>query len=208
LISVLLATIGPPHDAETSVRALASSTIHHDVELVVAVDDKATGDRLQATTDLFPITMIDCREDRRGAARAWNDALQLSIGDPLVLAATDVHWRQGWLTHALTELSQLPGGCGMIGFNDGESTGATHYLVTRRTIREAFGGVIAWECYRTGFQDLEATERAKRIGRYRWCAQAHADHHWDPTRNPDPTSEETYARRSRAGFPNDYPAVI
>jgi hypothetical protein len=93
-------------------------------------------------------------------------------------------------------------------------------MVSRRLIREAFGGVIAWEHYEHSFHDVEANERARRAGRYAWCADAHVKHtHWlfgdrpqDPTDTRNlgghPASAQQFAQRQAAGFPNDFPPVI
>jgi hypothetical protein len=119
-------------------------------------------------------------------------------------------------------MSEHEDGWGFVGFNDGHYDAglSTHYMVSRRLIVEAFGGVIAWECYRHSFNDCEANERAKRAGRYAWCSAAHVEHaHWlfggrgqDETDTRalahHPVSERLYAARMAAGFPNDYEPVI
>lgn len=223
-VSVLLATTGRPDMAETCVRSLLATTRQHDIELVVAVDaDPQTVLRLEAipARERFRL-VVDYREDYRGCSRAWNDALAASTGDPVVLAADDLVFQPGWLGAAKRDMAMFDGGWGFIGFNDGHFNHelSTHYMVSRKLIKEAFGGVIAWEHYEHSFNDCEANERAKRAGRYRWCADAHVAHtHWlfggrqqDPTDTKNlgghPASEQTYARRLAAGFPNDYEPVI
>lgn len=221
MISVLLATTGRREMAEACVRSLIATTKGHDIELVVAVDaDPETVEAIQNTGNLE--VLIDYHEDYRGCSRAWNDALALSKGDPVVLAADDLEFQSGWLDAALQQLSQFDGGWGFVGFNDGHFGPdlSTHYLVSRRLIKEAFGGVIAWECYEHSFNDCEANERAKRAGRYAWCAEAHVAHtHWlfgsrsqdtTDTRNlgGHPASQATFLARQAAGFPNDYDGVI
>jgi hypothetical protein len=216
-VSVLLATTGRPVEAERCVRELRAST-RQVIEIVAAVDhDPDTHKRLLPLVD----TMV-YSDEYRGCARAWNDALAISTGDPVVLAADDLVFQQGWLEAALAQLAQFEDGWGFVGFNDGHMGAelSTHYMVSRRMIVEAFGGVIAWECYLHSFNDCEANERAKRIGRYAWCEQAHVQHtHWlfggraqDTTDTKNlvhhPASEQTYARRAAAGFPDDYEPVI
>jgi GT2 family glycosyltransferase len=158
----------------------------------------------------------------RGCSRAWNDALAASTGDPVVLAADDLVFQPGWLDAALEEMERFDGGWGLVGFNDGHfgEELSTHYMVSKRLIREHFGGVIAWECYHHSFNDREANERAKRAGRYVWCRDARVHHsHWlfgdrlqDATdlrhlpRHPE--SEATFSARMAAGFPNNFDPAI
>ena len=218
MISVLLATTGRPEMAETCVRSIRATTKGHDVEIVAAIDrDLETYERLEGLVEQRNLST-----EYRGASRSWNDALRASRGDPVVLAADDLIFQPGWLDAALADLSQFEDGWGFVGFNDGIHGPdlSTHYLVSRRLIHEAFGGVIVWECYEHSFSDCEATERAKRAGRYAWCAQAHIEHvHWlfggraqDATDLKNlgghPASEALYARRLAQGFPNDYEPAI
>jgi len=222
--SILLATTGRPEMAETCVRSILATTREHDIELVVAVDaDPETAMKLESLQgrDRFRL-VVDYRDHYRGCSRAWNDALALSTGDHVVLAADDLVFQPGWLDAAKRDLASFPDGWGFVGFNDGHFNGdlSTHYMVSKRLIREAFGGVIAWEHYEHSFNDCEANERAKRAGRYKWCEQAHVAHtHWlfggrqqDTTDTKNlgghPASEQKYAERLAAGFPNDFEPVI
>jgi glycosyltransferase involved in cell wall biosynthesis len=220
VISVLLATTGRPEMAERTVRSLLATTGDHEVQIVAAVDkDGDTAIRLHELGCL-----VDYADEYRGCSRAWNDALSHAVGDPVVLAADDLDFRPGWLDAAFERLhTAFEDGWGMVGFNDGHTNNAdwsTHYMVSRRLIVEAFGGVIAWEHYRHSFNDLEASERAKRAGRYAWAEDAHVHHqHWlFGDRRQDETdtknlggwgeSEREYRQRAAAGFPNDFEAVI
>jgi glycosyltransferase involved in cell wall biosynthesis len=219
MISILLATTGRPDMAERCVRSIKDTTVGHDVEVVAAVDkDGDTAIRLHELG-----CVVDWDPEYRGCSKAWNDALALSKGDPVVLAADDLVFEEGWLGAALSTLEEFEGGWGLVGFNDGHTNNAdfsTHYLASRRLICEVFGGVIAWEHYRHSFNDVEATERARAAGRYAWAEDAHVYHqHWlfgdrpkdqTDTRNlPDwDASERTYRERAAAGFPNDFEPTI
>jgi GT2 family glycosyltransferase len=222
MISIVLATTGRPQMAEQSVLSLLDST-DHELDLVVAVDnDEETTDRL---VDIdYPRLTIDYSETYRGPSKAWNDALRLSTGDPVVLAADDLVWHPGWADHALRTLSTLPDGWGLVGFNDGHWDGdndfATHYMVSRRFIVEELGGVIAWEHYRHSFNDREINERAKRAGRFAWCKDAYVYHaHWlfgdRPQDGTDSRalqghaeSQNIFMERLAAGFPCNYEPAI
>jgi glycosyltransferase involved in cell wall biosynthesis len=219
VISVLLATTGRPQMAADALRNIADTTRGHKIEIVVAADvDPVAASPLPRHCTL----VYDYRPELRGSSKAWNDALKLSTGDPVVLTADDVVFHPGWIEAALEALEQFPGGWGFVGLNDGHwgADLSTHYLMSRRLITEVFGGVVAWECYLHSFQDREANARAQAAGRYVWCGQARITHrHWlwgervqdeTDTRNlgGHTASEMAFHARAAAGFPNDYEPVI
>lgn len=221
MISILLATTGRPDMAERCVRGLLETTVGHDIEICVEVDsDAETEKRLRRI--LRGHDKLRNHDGYRGCAKAWNDALRASSGDPVVLAADDLTWGQGWLTAALERLRTFPDNWGLVGFNDGHWNAdlSTHYLMSRRFVVEVLGGVVAWECYRHSFTDVETNERAKRARRYAWCEDAHVLHsHWTyGERSQDETDSRNFAEyaesqrifqeREAAGFPTDYKAVI
>jgi len=210
--------------AQAFVCSLSETTVGHDVELVIALDaDEETMpaiDRLSLHDQLEIV--VDYREEHRGCSQAWNDALALSDGDPVILAADDLIFQPGWLDAALRRLDEFEDGWGFVGFNDGHwgAELSTHYMVSRRLITEEFGGVIAWPHYHHSFNDREANERAKRAGRYAWCEDARVLHrHWifgdriqDETDTRKlalhPESEAVFNRRAAEGFPDDVEPVI
>lgn len=196
--------------AENCVRRLKETTEGHKLEVVCAVDaDPDSAMRLEALG-----CIVDYSETYRGNS-AWNAALAIAKGDPIVFAADDLVWQDGWLEAALAALEQHPG-C-LIGFNDGHwgPELATHYLLPRSFIIEVLGGVVAWPHYAHSFNDLETNERAKRAERYVWCEQARVYHsHWlfggreqdeTDTRNlgGHAEAERIYKQRAAAGFPNE-----
>ena len=181
---------------------------------------------MQTSARLLGLTLprltIDYSPELRGCSNAWNAALAAASGDPVVLAADDLEFAPGWLDAALSTLSEFEGGWGFVGFNDGHwgPELSTHYLVSRRLIVEAFGGVIAWPCYRHSFNDREANDRARAASRYAWSEHAVVRHrHWlfgerqqDETDTrllpAHPDSARAYEQRKAEGFPSDYEAVI
>lgn len=219
MISVLLATTGRPQMAADVIANIADTTIGHEVEVVVASDVEQVK---PPPLGRYCHVVMDHSPDLRGASKAWNDALRLAQGDPLVLAADDLEFQPSWLDAALETLKQFPGGWGFVGLNDGHwgADLSTHYLMSRRLVAEVFGGVVAWECYLHSFQDREANARAHAAGRYAWCEEARIVHrHWLwGERQQDETdarnlgghtqSELAFHARAAAGFPNDYEPVI
>jgi glycosyltransferase involved in cell wall biosynthesis len=218
VISVLLATMGRPDMAAATVRSIWETVVPADVEIVAAVD----GPREDAKRLLDLYCLVSHRPEPRGSSRAWNDALALATGDPIVLAADDLEFEPGWLDAALETLSRFEDGWGLVGFNDGHwgPELSTHYLMSRRFIVEVLGGVVAWDCYHHSFNDREANARAVAAGRYAWCENARVYHrHWlfgDRMQDGTDTrmlgghqeSERRFYERQAAGFPNDYKAVI
>jgi glycosyltransferase involved in cell wall biosynthesis len=214
MVSILLATMGRPEKARACVQSIKDTA--EDVEVVVALD----GPGAEALREMGCV--VDHCDEPRGSSKAWNDALALSTGDPVVLAADDLEFRPGWLEAALETLAAFPDGWGFVGFNDGHwgEELSTHYLMSRRFIVEHLGGVIAWDCYRHSFNDREANERARRAGRYAWCEDAHVLHrHWIFGDRPQdatdarllgehPESQRRFDERQAAGFPDEQEPVI
>lgn len=218
MVSILLATMGRPDLLPGFVQGVRDTTQGHDIEIVAAVDGPGK--------DALLLSELGCVVDHslepRGSSKAWNDALRLSKGDPVVLAADDLEWQPGWLDAALKCLSEFDGGWGFVGLNDGHwgPELSTHYLMSRRFIVEVLGGVVAWECYKHSFIDREANARAHAAGRYKWCENARAYHrHWifgDRSQDATDTrllglhgeSQAQFDARQAAGFPNDYEAAI
>jgi glycosyltransferase involved in cell wall biosynthesis len=95
-VSVLLATMGRLEKAQACVQSIKDTT--KDVEIVVALDGPG------AVTLADMGCVVDHATEPRGCSRAWNDALALSTGDPVVLAADDLEFRHGWLDAALKKL--------------------------------------------------------------------------------------------------------
>lgn len=218
MISILLATTGRADLAVRCCREIRATTSPFKVEIVAAIDaDDQTRIRLKDLVD-----KLDYSDEYRGSATAWNDALKLATGDPVILAADDLRWTPGWLEAALETLWQFPDGWGFVGFNDGRHGEelSTHYMMSRRLIVETFGGRVAWACYEHSFNDREANDRARNADRYAWCADAHVGHeHWiygdRPQDNTDrlaldghANSQAVFEQRQRAGFPDVEPPII
>jgi GT2 family glycosyltransferase len=223
-VSILLATTGRPDMVEHFTRSLIDTTQDHQIELVVAVDaDEETVRRVATVVnDTHVELVVDYSDEYRGSSRAWNDALASSSGEMVVLAADDLEFQAGWLDAALETMAQHPDGWGFVGFNDGHWRDelSTHYLMSRRFVREVLGGVVAWEAYRHSFNDREANARARIAGRYAWCENARVLHrHWifgDRPQDETDTrllalhgeSQRAYDEREAAGFPDEQKAVI
>ena len=225
MISILLATADRPEMARACIESIVATTAGYPVELVIAIDGPETQEYPYRIWDNLPMIhsiLVDHRTEYRGGPQAWNDALALSTGDPVVLAADDLEFQPGWLEAALAKMAEHEDGWGFVGFNDGVwgEDLSTHYMMSRRFIVECLGGVIAWPCYAHSFIDREANERARRAGRYAWAEDARVVHrHWTfGSRQQDatdtrrlgehPESQRIFALRASEGFPDNYPPVI
>lgn len=217
-VSILFPTTGRPERARRCIDQLRETTKGHELEIIAAVDsDQETALSIGPVVDLLLYST-----HYRGCSQAWNDCLAESTGDPVVFAADDLNWQEGWLDAALAKLSEFPDNWGLVGFNDGHwgEELSTHYLMSRKFICEVLGGVVAWPEYKHSFNDLETSERAKAAGRYAWCKEAHVPHeHWlfgdrqkddtDKRRLPlHAEDERIYKERKANGFPNDRDPVI
>lgn len=221
MISILLPTTGRAKRVERCLEGLFETTDPHPIEVVLAVDnDEETFARVVNIDHPSRASVhVDYVYGYRGNT-AWNDCLAEASGDPVVFAADDLDWQEGWLDAALEALENHPD-C-LIGFNDGHLGPelSTHYLMPRKFIVEVLGGRVAWPCYKHSFNDLETNDRAKAAGRYHWCKRARVFHdHWlfggrdrddTDTRNlgGHAESEAAYKQRRATGFPDDWPAII
>ena len=210
-VSVLFPTTGRPERAEACLRQLRETA--PDVEIIAAVDaDPDTAVRIAPLVD----KLLVC-PDYRGCSKAWNDCLAEATGDPIVFAADDLVWGEGWLEAALAKLEEFEDGWGLVGFNDGhwDAELSTHYLMSRKFIVDVLGGVVAWDFYPHSFNDAEVNQRARRADRYAWCEDSHVRHeHWTfGDRDQDATdtrtlgdhgaANEVYLSRLNSGFPNE-----
>lgn len=220
MISILLATTGRPEMAVDCLSSILDTTEGRLVEYVVAIDnDFITQERVETLFKERKVSRlkVSYQEDYRGPSKAWNDALRLSAGDPVVLAADDLIFHPGWLEAAQEKMAELPEGGGLVGFNDTQIDGqglATHYMLSRWFIDHYLGGVIAWEFYKHSFNDVEINERAKLANRFIYAPKAIVEHrHWIfGTRSQDATdtrflgehaeSQAKYTERAAQGFPD------
>jgi GT2 family glycosyltransferase len=186
------------------------------VEVVVAVD----ADDRSRQIALGLADVVSYSDEYRGVAGAWNDALALATGDLLVWVGDDTDWGDGWLDAALA--CEAEHRDWLVGLNDGHTPPdrATHFLMSRRFVRDVLGGVVAWPEYAHSFHDAEICDRAQALGRYVWCGESLVRHvHWlwgdreqDATDQLNlgghPDSQRNYELRRAAGFPNNYEPVV
>lgn len=185
--------------------------------VVTEDDERAFGPLLDDEHILFvPVT------EGLTAVQKWNHALKKAqYFDAFFLGADDLWPAEGWLDEVLNVQAKTGAGCVAVNdcVTDGNALG-THYLLTKDWIRQHQGGVFCVPHYRSWGLDVETNERARRSGNYAWADKARVEHrHVHFKRAP---MDDTYRRgylvhqydsfilelRRRAGFPNDFQAVI
>ena len=185
--------------------------------VVTEDDERAWGPLLDDEHILFvPVT------EGMTAVQKWNHALKKAQHfDAFLLGADDLWPAEGWLDEVLNVQAKTGAGCVAVNdcITDGNALG-THYLLTKDWIKQHQGGVMCVPHYRSWGLDVETNERAKRSGTYAWAANAKVEHrhvHWKKA-----PMDDTYrigyrvhqyddfilSIRRRAGFPNDFQAVI
>ena len=225
LVSVILPTTGRKDRAVACLSRLLES-VKQPVEVICVVDHDESSYLAIHDIDipgLGKVVDISYSGQYRGIGRSFNDGLALSRGEYIVPASDDVWFEDGWLEAAMREMKKLPEGGGLVALNDTHHNGAelaTLFMASRWFICKYMNGVLFFECYRYWHSDIEATERAKRAGRYAWAKNSVVRHdHWAwGTRAEDNTdrlnkkfldeSAVICARRREAGWPNDFSPVI
>jgi glycosyltransferase involved in cell wall biosynthesis len=161
--------------------------------------------------------------ERLRAIACWNWGASEALGDVLVLGADDLWFCHGWIGEMLERMAEFPDGDGLVGFNDLHFNGkilATHFAVSRGFAIQHLGGVLVTPSYRHYYCDNEANVRAKRAGRFVWAERCLVEHRhpmngkatWDSIyESTKPLLEMDkliYEARARAGFPDDFAAVL
>ncbi len=224
LVSVILPTTGRKDRVVACVEQLFRTVGNREIEVICPVDcDPDTAHTLELMNDSQHNIAVLYSDGYQGCARSWNSGLAVSRGEYIVFAADDVWFESGWLEESLRVMSTLPEGIGLVGFNDRHMDGkivGTHYIAHRKFILDYMGGCLGFEAYSYCCNDLEATERAKRAGRYAWAENAHVrhDHPAHGTRPDDENDirhrplaqqdNDTFFRRQDEGFPDDMERVI
>lgn len=236
LTSILLPTYNRPAMLRECLEAVVATSGENPLEIVVVVDESH-----EAHAVAGHMLSLWAREPNRhftlsynlhrvGALKAWNQALALSRGEMLFPLGDDGLCHPGWLDYALAMHRDQLQGYGCVGLNDkmnlpmvnGAPIVQTHLLFDRKFCKDHFGGVVAFECYKYLWVDVELNERAKRIGKLAYCEASVVEHrHSAAGKRPmDAIDQEKvsanwheldgqlFRQRLAAGFPDDFPAVI
>jgi hypothetical protein len=78
---------------------------------------------------------------------------------------------------------------------------------------------MAFEAYACDFTDMESDRRARNVGKWAWAKNAHVPHVWLGKADKDdisyqlasakrPAQKAIYDAREKAGFPNDFEAIL
>lgn len=222
-ISVIIPSMFRANQFRECIKRVQETTQNFDIEMIVVVDGRCEDTLYEAM--LLPNVLTIFNERHLGAIKSWNRGLRVSSGDIIVAIGDDCFCWDHWLDEALAVLETLPNQSGVVGLNavydDGyRADHCSHFLTTRRCIKEVLGGCLFYECYHHFFSDNETLQRARRVNQYAAATEAKVEHrHYRLGKAPnDPVytlplcwAEEDkalFARREIAGFPNDFEAII
>ena len=249
--SIIIPSKGRPVQLIERVGILLRTLAGIDAEVIIVADadDAETSLAVLLEMDQNPIWQPnalagDAWEDARvilvespaglGPHGAWNNGLRLATGDVFVPGADDALFHEGWLEAALTALSTLPGGEGLVGLNDGSGRGDVRgfrydspavrkytpfFLVSRGCLARELHGLLCVEKYGHYYMDVEACARAQAGGRYVYAPDSRVEHmHWqlgkaeqDETYQTGPAYQHDlaiYLERERTGFPDDFEPIV
>jgi hypothetical protein len=216
--AILFPTFGRVEQARRCLDGFIQTAPAATCVVVTEDDERAFGALLNDEHILFvPVT------EGMTAVQKWNHALRRVHRrfDAFFLGADDLWPANGWLDEVLNVQAKTGAGC--VSINDGIVNGnalGTHYLLTKDWIKTQQNGVMCVPHYRSWGLDVETTARAKHTGTYAWAERAMVEHrhvHWKKA-----AMDDTYRRgylvhqydefileiRRKAGFPNDFQAVI
>jgi hypothetical protein len=189
--------------------------------LVLDLDDEASA---LAVEPLAHVPGVQVLAGPAGTAISkWNIGLAHARGNWIVLGADDLYFRDGWID------AMVSVGSPFVGLRDvlpGDPDQAptwpwvSHYAMTREFIVRHHGGVLAIPHYHSWYTDVETCERAVRAGLFALTAVPVTEHrHVSHGKAPDDDTyrrgrqwhemdRDVFIRRQRAGFPDDFEAVI
>lgn len=123
---------------------------------------------------------IETEEDikRIGCPKMVKRLVEKSKGEMVCFLGDDTVPQPGFLLNALTAMSGLLDGWGLVGLNDEHQNGnklATHWLADKRLLP-----LLDGEFFHTGYKhtrcDRELTVRCQQMGRYVWAKDAVVKH--------------------------------
>jgi hypothetical protein len=222
-ISIIVPSMYRAEQFGKCVKRIQETTVGRGVEIIAVVDGQCK-DTLNKAAELGLIVVYN--EKHLGALSSWNRGLRICTGDPIVCVGDDTHCHDNWLEEALKSHATLPEGSGVVGLNPLHDAGyikthCSHFLVDRKAIRELLGGVLFYDkWYRHFASDNETLERAMKAGRYVPSEKAIVEHRH--TRLSQAKNDAVYdmvlqyatedlmmlAKRRKAGFPNDFEAIL
>lgn len=220
LISMMLATKGRTAQAMRCIDRLFETTDGFNTELfIMSHPEPETMDavKLLPKNKNIQVHYVDMRP-----IGCYNLAASMSKGDYLFLFDDDAWFYDNWLANAMKVFDNLPDGNGYVKIQS-NNTGywAERAILSRQFAIDHLGGVLCIPKYISQYEDVERSDRAIRAGLFFQAADSFIEHrHWVYGKaEKDATYLEggikhvtsdhnTYASRKRAGFPNDYEAIL
>ena len=117
-------------------------------------------------------------KERHGCPKTLKRLVSMASHDLVMFIGDDTDPQPGFVAEACRMMKKLPDRWGLVGLNDLYQDGnrlATHWLAHKKLLTP-LGGEFFHTGYRHTWCDVELTERAKAIGRYRWAKKAIIKH--------------------------------
>ena len=216
MISVIMPTYGRREQAENTLHQLMR-TLDDRSRIIVVVDNNDLSS-YEAHRWSNMSLLMDChvKMEHYGPVANWNYGVTMFDADYFIMAGDDIHFPKGWLDNALDWYK--PGH--LLSLADGQRPLATHYMMDKQAMTDILGGVLCVPHYFSQYLDIEATQRARDMGRLILPDQPIFEHRHPAfgTAPRDAThaigtawkrkDQKVYQDRKAHGFPNDYEAII
>lgn len=199
-VAVLVPVLQRPHRVNPLLASITAATSQpHTVVFVCDPDD----DEQIAAIEAADHPNVRIMTTGGSYARKINEAVHATTEPFVFTGADDLHFRAGWLEHALAAMA---GAVQVVGVNDllrRRRAHATHFLIAREyAMRPCVDGTRGPMCeaYDHSFVDDELIATAAHRSVYAYAERARVEHrHWLNRRAPD---DEVY-RKGRLRFDED-----
>jgi len=224
-LAVLIPTFFRPDGLRRALQSVQDTVMFsdlEDVEVISVVAHEIDDPEAVVIAKEHRATPAENKLSRRGNAYAWNTCLAAEPDcDAYVLGQDDAYFMYGWLEEVIRCIAA---GYGFIGLNDNDyrecrcvngkhvrnTKWYTNYVMTRDFILDYHGGVMAVPHYNGYSMDVEATQRAKRAGKFVYAPHANVKHDYRGTAGggQGKVNLRIYNRREANGFPDDFEPII
>ena len=171
-VSIIIPTYKRTDRLVTCLEKIAENTIYSNYEVLIGVDGvKETYDFIKGLeSEKVKITFFD---KHRGVAHVVSDLVNMAESEYVCFIGDDVEVKPGWLIYAFSACE----GKYLVGLNDGVWNGeiANHWFAPK-ALKESFGGDFFHKGYHHVGMDNELTDKAKKIGAYKFGEMARIDH--------------------------------
>ena len=202
-----IAILIPTYFRPAGLRRLLQSLRNTAPEIYPVVVAEPGDEQASVIANSFGAIFAYCPPPHKSGPK-WNFALSIASNfDAYILGSDDTYYLPGWYEEMVKSLEENDNS-GLFALNDG--TSCQHYLMTRDFMVEHHGGVMAVPHYSGWSLDIEAVERASRVGKYFFVEKARLVHDWhgSATRIKCNRDKAIFEARKAVGFPDDFESII